>query len=77
MNFITANFDNSAYGPVGWYAFTSRTACTSDIGIWRVHADNANVAFLDGHTASLSGGELLNSPMGIQWTLHSSGVRQI
>ena len=71
-----ANFANTAYGPVGWYAFTSRNACTSDIGIWRVHGDNANTAFLDGHTASMSGGELLNSPMGVQWTLHSSGTRQ-
>ena len=25
---------------------------------------------------NMTGGELLGSPMGIQWTLHSSGVRQ-
>ncbi|MBR7104929.1 MAG: prepilin-type N-terminal cleavage/methylation domain-containing protein [Lentisphaeria bacterium] len=46
-------------------------------GIWRLHNDRANVVFVDGHAASLSGGELLGTAMGINRSYSKEGVEEI
>ena len=54
-----------------WYSVSSLS--TTNMGIWRIHSDKANVAFWDGHVSSMSAGEMKACPMGIEFSVGKNG----
>ena len=55
-----------------WYSVSS--LAYTNIGIWRIHADKANLAFWDGHVSSMSAGEMKACPMMIDFSIDGNGA---
>ena len=74
----TAKLDAVATFGRGYVWFTT---VTDDIlgrrGIWRVHNDRANTAFVDGPVAAMTAGELLATPMKVQRSSSALGVEEV
>ena len=46
-------------------------------GIWRLHSDRANTAFVDGHAAAMTKGDLLATPMKVQRSYSLQGEEEL
>ncbi|MBQ7206702.1 MAG: type II secretion system protein [Lentisphaeria bacterium] len=66
---------NANYGQCAYLVATNATTSWTNL-IWRLHNDRASTAFLDGHVAQLSGGELLATPMRVNVSLSGAGIKE-
>ena len=57
-----------------WYSANS--LASTNIGIWRIHGDRANVGFWDGHVSTMSAEEMKACPMQIETTYSEYGVKK-
>ena len=55
---------------------TTSVLASNGWGIWRIHNDRANVAFVDGHVESLDRGGLYNTPMQVYFSYNKLHVRE-
>ena len=64
----------------GYILFATTKTVTAPydyIGIWRLHNDRANTAFIDGHVGTLSAGDFRNTPMRVCRTFSPAGSLEI
>ena len=71
----SARFDSESNFGKAYYLFPT-TNYSANLGIFRGHNDQANVAFADGHVAGLASGELYETSMQIRFSFSSYGVRR-
>ena len=65
------------YGKSYMFFTTVTDEIHSDRGIWRLHSDRANTAFIDGHVTAMTKGDLLATPMKIQRSWSQLGVKEV
>ena len=67
----------SDYGRSYMFFTTVTDEIDTDRGIWRLHSDRANTAFVDGHAAAMTAGDLLATPMKVQRSWSQLGVKEV
>ena len=65
------------YGRSLMFFTTVTDEIDTDRGIWRLHSDRANTAFVDGHAAAMTKGDLLATPQKVQRSWSSLGVKEV
>ena len=70
----SATFANLAAIEAFYFWYSVNSLAYTNIGIWRIHNDRANVGFWDGHVSTMSAEEMKNCPMRIETTYSKEGV---
>ncbi|MBR1953096.1 MAG: DUF1559 domain-containing protein, partial [Lentisphaeria bacterium] len=70
----SATFANLASIEAFYFWYSVNSLAYTNIGIWRIHNDRANVGFWDGHVSTMSAEEMRNCPMRIETTYSKDGV---